>query len=88
MSNLNYLTIKINKYMIDIVRSYLLPFLFTIIKKFYSSCHIQLLNDTWWIKNRLTNNYCSDSNKIWYYNLNNTKITKLKDSQWTIRKII
>jgi hypothetical protein len=89
MSNLNYLTRKINKYMIDIVRSYLLPSRFTIIKNFYTSCHHQLLNNTWWINDRLTSNHCSDNNGRWYYDLNcNTKIIKLNDSQWTIRKII
>jgi len=83
---MNHLTLKINKDLINIVKSYLLPL--QTIKNNRNKYLIDLLRSTCNIKERLNNNYCIDYDGKEYNNLDNSKITRLMIDYWTIKRMV
>lgn len=81
------LTLKINKNLVNIIQSYLLPS--SVIIKYNKNIYIiSLYDNICLIKHRLDSNGCFDSDSNWYTDLNNSRIVRFDKIFWTIRKQI
>ena len=82
---MNYLTLKVNRDIGNIVQYYLSPYSH-IIKNKHINCMISLIDKTFFINDRLERNICLDDNQEYHYNLINSRIVKLDHNEWSIIK--
>ena len=82
--------ISINKDMINIIRSYLLPTIEEL-EDLKSDCEFQLVEKTTYLRYCLNKNTCLDNNATTiFYDLKNSKIKYIglgKQTYWSIRKL-
>lgn len=84
---MNYLTYKINKYIINEIQTYLLLSKRNVAYD-KDICMKNLIDKTCYINDRLQQNICCNDDFRWYENLDNSRIIRFDSSQWTIRKRI